>query len=213
MNFLAHLHCSPNHDLIRVFNFTGDGFRGNSWKTDAVPEKIIGVELHRFIDTYTDQHPLSKTAKASLRNRAGKTASIALDLLGDHFLHKHWEQMSKLHTWTSSFSIHQFIALSYSQISSHDYLLEGKAARMWPFMISENWLSDYQNLSGIKRAARGMRSRHPAVSQLHDFFSELNEGDSYYNAAERWFCSFYPALLTASKQFVDDHPLSKDILR
>ena len=45
MNFLAHLHCSPNQELVRVFNFTGDGFRGNHWKSHATDVMIIGVEI------------------------------------------------------------------------------------------------------------------------------------------------------------------------
>ena len=59
MNFLAHLHCSPNQELVRVFNFTGDGFRGNHWKSHATDVMIIGVELHRFIDSYTDAEYLA----------------------------------------------------------------------------------------------------------------------------------------------------------
>lgn len=211
MNFLAHLHSSPNHELIRVFNFTGDGCRGSGWKAQATPEKIIGVELHRFIDSYTDEHPTSKKAKAVLRGFAGKTAPIALDLFGDYFLHKHWNQMKELQSFTSELTIEAFIQTCFSQIHSANHLLEGKASRMWPFMRKENWLMDYKRLSGIKRAALGMSRRHPAIKPLGTFFSELSQGDECYQAAEQWFLSFYPELVKACAKFVEDHPLTKNI--
>ena len=211
MNFLAHLHCSPNHELIRVFNFTGDGFRGTSWKAEAMPEKIMGVELHRFIDSFTDEHPTSKKAKAVLREGAGKTAPIALDLFGDYFLHKYWNRMKGLQSFTSDVPIDAFIQNCFSQIHDADHLLQGKASRMWPFMRSENWLMDYEHLSGIKRAATGMSRRHPAIKPLGVFFNGLSEGDYSYLAAEQWFLSFYPELVKASTKFVEDHPLAKSI--
>jgi acyl carrier protein phosphodiesterase len=211
MNFLAHLHCSPNHKLVRVFNFTGDGFRGTSWKTQATPEKIIGIELHRFIDSFTDEHHTSKKAKAVLREHAGKTAPIALDLFGDYFLHKYWNQIKVLQPFTSELTVEAFIQTCYSQIDAADHLLEGKAARMWPFMRNENWLMDYKNLSGIKRAAMGMSQRHPAIKPLGVFFNGLTEGSPSYLAAESWFLSFYPELVTACTKFVEDHPFTKSL--
>ena len=211
MNFLAHLHCSPNHELVRVFNFTGDGFRGTGWKAQATPEKIIGIELHRFIDSFTDEHPTSKKAKAVLRGNAGKTAPIALDLFGDYFLHQHWDKMKELQSFTSQVTVESFIQTCFSQIHAADHLLEGKASRMWPFMRNENWLMDYEHLSGIKRAAMGMSRRHPAIKPLGVFFNRLTEGDSNYLAAEQWFLSFYPELVDSCKKFVQEHPLSKSI--
>jgi len=211
MNFLAHLHCSPNHELVRVFNFTGDGFRGTKWKANAAPEKIIGVELHRFIDSFTDEHPVSTQAKAVLRKYAGKTAPIALDLFGDYFLHKHWEQMGKIQHFSKDLTIHQFIFKCYEDIDASNHLLEGKALKMWPFMRTENWLMNYQHLSGIQNAAAGMSRRHPAIKALGEFFAQLSIGDEAYVAAEQWFLSFYPQLIFACNNFVVQHPLAKKI--
>jgi acyl carrier protein phosphodiesterase len=211
MNFLAHLHCSPNHKLVRVFNFTGDGFRGSGWKEQATPEKVIGVELHRFIDSFTDEHPTSKKAKTVLREAAGKTAPIALDLFGDYFLHKHWNEMKELQPFTKELTVEAFIQTCFIQIHEMNHLLEGKASRMWPFMRRENWLMDYQELSGIKRAALGMSRRHPAIKPLGTFFTQLTEEDESYAAAEQWFLSFYPELIAACAKFVEDHPRFKTI--
>ena len=207
MNFLAHLHCSPNQELVRVFNFTGDGFRGNHWKSHATDVMIIGVELHRFIDSYTDNHPLSKIAKQTIRPKAGKTAPIVLDLLGDYFLHKHWKSMSSMKKSTLNVEINDFIETCSKQISRNTHLLQGKASNMWPHMSKENWLMNYSSIQGINIAAHGMSRRHPAIDILSDFFSQLESNDTEYLAAEEWFIKFYPELLLASEDFIFNHPL------
>jgi len=205
MNFLAHLHCSPNHPLIRVFNFTADGVRGNLWKREASAAQIIGVDLHRFIDHFTDEHPLSKKAKKHLRNEAGKTAPIALDLLGDHFLLKHWTVLAS--SSTGHLSPKEFIVQCYRDISEHQHLLVGKAARMWPFMHKEDWLSSYADINGVRRAALGMSVRHPAIQQLGTFFDKLDTNDKSYKIAEQWFIEFYPKLFQQSQSFIANHPV------
>jgi acyl carrier protein phosphodiesterase len=207
MNFLAHLHCSPNQELVRVFNFTGDGFRGNHWKSHATNAMIIGVELHRFIDSFTDEHPLSKIAKQTIRKKAGKTAAVALDLLGDYFLHKHWKTMRALKKNTLNVEMKDFIKTCTQEISRNSHLLQGKASNMWPHMKQENWLMSYSSVQGIQIAARGMSKRHPAVAALSGFFSQLQLNDTEYLAAEQWFVNFYPELLFASKDFILNHPL------
>ena len=209
MNFLAHLHCSPNHKSIRFFNFTGDGFRGNAWKEKANPEIVLGVELHRFIDHFTDEHHASKEVKSHLRLVAGKTAPIALDLLGDYFLHKHWSKMASLQPHTEHLTAVEFIDMCTLEIEHNKKLLVGKAARMWPWMKLERWLLDYQNLKGIRRAARGMSRRHPAIAPLGQFFKDFEDGSANYLKAEQWFLSFYPELILACQKFVKEHPLSK----
>lgn len=207
MNFLAHLHTSPNLPEVRVFNFTGDGFRGNLWKNEASTANIIGVELHRFTDTFTDQHPLTKAATSALRPAAGRTASIALDLFGDYFLHKYWEAMSPLREHTKGQTCQEFIQQCYAEIEYYNHLLAGKAQHMWPHLYQENWLGSYRSLSGIRSAARGMSTRHKAVSQLGDFFNRLYTNDVFYQIAEEWFLAFYPKLLEACEDFYLNHPL------
>ena len=207
MNFLAHLHCSPNQELIRVFNFTGDGFRGNKWKLKATDAMIIGVELHRFIDSFTDKHPLSKIAKESIRPKAGKTAPVALDLLGDYFLHKHWETMRALRKNTLNVEMYDFIETCTQEISRNSHLLQGKASNMWPYMNQENWLMNYSSIQGMKIAARGISARHPAAAILSDFFSQFKLNNTEYIAVEQWFVNFYPKLLSASEIFILNHPL------
>jgi len=193
--------------LVRVFNFSGDGFRGLKWKAAASNEMLLGVELHRFIDSFTDEHELTKKAKALLRYKAKRTASIALDLLGDYFLHKHWETMRVMQDHSTLVTVDDFIHSMLTEIETHQSLLVGKAAHMAPYLTSQNWLMSYKTLDGIIHAAEGMALRHSAVKDLPLFFRQLDSQD--YEIAEQWFLAFYPKLMKACQDWILEHPAHK----
>ena len=122
--------------------------------------------------------PYLKKPKKHLRKEAGKTAPIALDLLGDHFFTQALGGSSVLIYRVPKSQ--EFIIQCYRDISEYQHLLVGKAARMWPFMHKEDWLSSYADLNGVRLAAAGMSARHPAVQQLGTFFDTLNSKDESY---------------------------------
>ena len=200
MNFLAHLHTSPNHTLVRVFNFTGDGYKGNLWKERAPVEEMIGVGLHRHIDSYTDAHHLTQDALSVLRPKLGKVAGVALDLFGDYFLHKHWEYFKTLQPFTARMSNTEFTAMCTSEIAAHSHLLKGKARAMAPHLIKENWILSYQHLDGLERAANGISQRHPVAKALYGYFGSIPE--AHYKAAEDWMLAFYPELVQSTKKWI-----------
>lgn len=207
MNFLAHLHISPNHELVRVFNFTGDGYKGNSWKKQASPAELHGVGLHRFIDQYTDGHPLTQNALQELRPALGRVAGVALDLFGDYFLHKHWDSFKELQPFTVKHSSMSFTALCLDEIAKHKELLRGKARNMAPHLLRENWIMSYKDLSGLNTAAHGISMRHPVAQPLRGYFENLPKG--HYEIAERWMLKFYPQLMREgqnwSEQMIQMH--------
>ena len=114
MNFTAHLHLSPAIAEVLVFNFSGDGFKGSAWRTTATPAQRLGIDLHRFIDDFTDEHPLTKVAKARIRPYTGKYSAVALDLLGDYFLQRNWERFRQLQASSAQQSLTAFIASAES---------------------------------------------------------------------------------------------------
>ena len=59
MNFLAHIYLSGDDDHITIGNFMADGIKGKKYLN--YPEGIqTGILLHRWIDSYTDSHPIVK---------------------------------------------------------------------------------------------------------------------------------------------------------
>jgi acyl carrier protein phosphodiesterase len=203
MNFTAHLHLSPNIAEVRVFNFSGDGFKGNAWRGAASPPQRLGIDLHRFIDDYTDQHPLTKAAKKHIRPFTGKYSAVALDLLGDYFLQRNWEGFRQLQASSAQQSLTAFIASAESDIAKHKSLLKGRAAAMAPYLLEHHWLLSYREIDGLLSAARGIAQRHPGGAPLVDFF----EGPVYDCLAhlEEWFFTLYPMLMLACQEFVQNH--------
>ena len=85
MNFLAHFHLAwPDEGLI-AGGLEGDFYKGPL--RDDLPEAVArGVQLHRAIDAYTDQHPALKELRAELPPHLRRFAGIVIDLSFDHFL-------------------------------------------------------------------------------------------------------------------------------
>lgn len=203
MNLLAHLHLSPNHSLVRVFNFSGDGFKGTAWREGADSAQLLGIDLHRFIDHFTDSHPLTTALKKRLRPLAGRYSGVALDLCGDFFLHRHWHHMSALQPHTANTPISPFVDTCLRELQAHRHLLKGRAAHMAPHLIAENWLMSYAQYEGLVGAARGIAHRHSGGKDLYDFF--LHHWEEQQEEMERWFLALYPELLEASQTFVSNH--------
>ena len=203
MNFTAHLHLSPDIAEVRVFNFSGDGFKGSAWRISASPAQRLGIDLHRFIDDFTDQHPLTKAAKARIRPFTGKYSAVALDLLGDYFLQQNWDQFKLLQDSSKHQSLKAFIASVESDISNHRILLKGRAASMAPHLLEHHWLNSYREIDGLLSAARGIAYRHPGGAPLVHFF----EGPVHDCLAEleQWFSTLYPLLMGACQDFVHNH--------
>ena len=79
MNFLAHIYlASPDEDWM-IGNFIADSVKGKSHQN--FPKRIAdGILMHRFIDDFTDTHPVVKGCTALLRSDLKKFAPVALDV-------------------------------------------------------------------------------------------------------------------------------------
>jgi len=91
MNYLAHILLSHPHDLEMLGNFLGDFVRNKD--LEKMPETVQqGVRLHWKIDEFTDDHPSVKKTVEILKPALGRYASVASDILYDHFLCLNWEE-------------------------------------------------------------------------------------------------------------------------
>src|SRR5688572_5263038 len=90
MNFLAHAYLSPVNEKILLGNFIGDFIKGRQALNKFDPEIIRGVELHRAIDEFTDDHPTVHQSKDRLRASYRHYAGVIVDVFYDHFLATHW---------------------------------------------------------------------------------------------------------------------------
>ncbi|KPM33510.1 Acyl carrier protein phosphodiesterase [Croceitalea dokdonensis DOKDO 023] len=188
MNFLAHIYLSFDEPEVTLGNFFADHIRGNHYK--HLPNTVQkGILLHREIDTFTDAHDLHKQSSRRLYANYGHYSRVIVDIYYDHFLAKNWTSYShiRLETYVSNF---------YDLLQRHYDILPEKTKHMLPYMIKENWLLNYANLTGISRVLEGMNRRTKNKSKMNYAILDLERG---YSEFESEFTAFFEELITFSQ--------------
>lgn len=187
MNFLAHIYLSGDNDLIKIGNFMADGIRGKQFE-NYPPEIQKGIILHRFIDTYTDSHPIFRKSTKRLHENYHHYAGVIVDVFYDHFLAKNWSNYSDE-------SLEDFTNRFYKSLQDNYDFLSERAKGMMPYMISHNWLVSYQTVEGIASILTRMDSRTQNESKMRFAPHELVE---YYGDFELEFATFFEDIKTES---------------
>lgn len=174
MNFLAHIYLSGDNDLLKIGNFMADSIRGNHYLD--YPEEIKkGILLHRYIDTFTDAHPIYRKSKHRLHEKYGHYSGVIMDIVYDHFLAKNWATYSdqKLEEYADSF---------YKLLQNNYAILTEKTQGMLPYMMGRNWLVSYASMAGLEMILFQMDHRtknrvhmHEAIVEIQEFYTEFEE--------------------------------------
>ncbi|MTI41634.1 ACP phosphodiesterase [Fulvivirga lutimaris] len=192
MNFLAHIYLSGSNEPLMVGNFIGDFVKGNQLN-DFESEITRGVNLHRAIDEYTDQHAVVSKSKDKLREKYRHYSGVIVDIYYDHFLAKNWSDYHKtdLLTFTSQF---------YTSINSYNNILPKGAKYMLPYMMENNWLYNYSKVEGINRALGGMSRRTKFDSKMDEAVVDLR---AHYDEFEEEFKDFFVDLQSFVAQWLN----------
>ena len=185
MNFLGHLYLSGNEPLVIVGNFMADAVKGRDLERFH-PSVQEGLRMHRAIDTFTDQHPLTLQGRERLRAHAGKYAGVALDVFYDHVIAANW---SVLHPEPLA----DFAQRMYTLLQAHADLMPERTQHMLPYMVQHDWLTSYAKVEGIGRALNGLSYRAPggdvlrgAEQVLKDHYGAYrSEGLAFLRAMEQ----------------------------
>lgn len=169
MNFLAHLYLSGNHEEIMVGNFIGDYVKGKEYL--YYPEKIRkGIILHRYIDSYTDSHPVTKLSRSHVSEKYGKYSGIIIDIFYDYFLSSEWEKYSPV-------ELGGFVDYSFLTLKKHYYDYPQGIKNWFPNFIRNNWLMKYTTIEGIEEVLHRMSSR-TSLPEYTDFaINSLRENE------------------------------------
>lgn len=166
-----------------------DGIRGKNF--DYLPLNVQkGIILHRFIDTFTDAHPIFRQSTKRLHSRYHHYSGVIVDLYYDHFLAKNWQQYSNE-------DLEVFVSRFYQSLEVYSDILTEKTKQIKPYMIAHNWLVNYQNTVGIARILRQMDRRTNDVSMMQYAIEELQQ---FYIEFESEFTSFFSDLKAAVDQ-------------
>lgn len=159
MNHLAHIYLSNQNGHLTIGNFIADFVKGN--QLESFPKGIQqGIQLHRKIDAFTDQHLLFKAATKLVRPQLKKFAGIAMDIYFDHFLAEHWNHFHPL-------PLEQFAEQNYTLIETHWEYIPYNGRRFFSYMVAHNLLLNYKNVETLKIVFQGMHSRTKFENSLH----------------------------------------------
>ena len=175
MNFLAHIYLSGNSKEILIGNFIGDYVKGKEY--NKYPAGIQqGIMLHRHIDSFTDQHSVTRTSRKYVSERYGKYSGIVVDIFYDHFLSSSWDQYSDM-------SLTAFVRDRYKLLDSGFSFFPQGVKNWFPYFIKSNWLETYTSFTGLAMVFKRMSYRTTlpdhsdyAVIQLKQHYDELRSG-------------------------------------
>lgn len=185
MNFLAHIYLSGDNELMKIGNFMADGIRGHDYLN--FPEEVKnGIILHRYIDTFTDAHPIYRQSKHRLHQKYGHYSGVIMDILYDHFLAKNWIIYSEI-------PLENYVANFYQSLEKNYTVLTEKTKKIMPYMIEQNWLASYATIAGIEFILFQMDYRTKHKANMQEAVVELQQ---FYTAFENEFTLFFAALIS-----------------
>ncbi len=171
-----------------VGNFIADTVRGKDFSqyTDRVQK---GIEIHRFIDHFTDTHPLALESRKLLYPYFGKYAQVVQDVFYDHFLARNWTDYHPQR-------LPLFAEKVYHTMEKHQAQLNARSERTLHYMKLHNWLAGYAQREGIDRSLKGMATRAKFQSNMEHAMPAL---EAHFDAMQLHFSSFMPELENAVK--------------
>lgn len=150
MNFLAHLYLAGEPDAFGAGNVMGDFVRGRVERLGLPAALAQGVRLHRFIDGYSDGHPL--VAQSRRRLARPRVSGVIVDMAYDHFLARHWHRFH-------SQPLPYFTADCYAALAAQWDHLPPRLGRLLPVMRRDDWLARYGELDFLARSLDRMAAR------------------------------------------------------
>lgn len=183
MNHLAHLFLAPDSELHRVGSLLGDFARGLD--SETLPMAVReGLRHHRAVDAFTDQHPDVLASKCVFSTRRRRFAGVALDILYDHYLLRHWHCFS-------SVPLDDFIDQVYRELLENRPVMPEKMQSVTGQIARYDWFRSYQDLDNIGFALDRVASR---IRFRHSFDGIIEEIKAHDKELEAHFLSFFPDL-------------------
>jgi acyl carrier protein phosphodiesterase len=184
VNFLAHIYLSGEDPEVQLGNFMADAVKGNQYQRYS-PGIQRGILLHRFIDSYTDAHPVFRQSKSRLHGKQfGHYTGVIMDMFYDHFLAANW---AEFHHQT----LEDFTGEFYQLITQQKNNTPERTQHLIPYMIEQNWLMQYRSIEGLDLILGQMNRRTKGRSNMDQAAVELRQD---YRAFETEFYDFFQAV-------------------
>ncbi|MBC3230342.1 ACP phosphodiesterase [Serratia fonticola] len=189
MNFLAHLHLAQLAESSLLGNLLADFVRGNP-AGDYDPAVVAGIMMHRRVDVLTDIQPEVKACRDYFSPQFRRVAPITLDVVWDHFLARHWQQLEP------TCSLQSFTQQARNLIVPHLPQTPQRFQNLNSYLWPERWLERYAELPFIGDVLAGMASRRPRLAALAGSFTDV---ERQYHHLETQFWQFYPRMMEQAR--------------
>ncbi|WP_426415660.1 ACP phosphodiesterase [Aestuariirhabdus sp. LZHN29] len=183
MNYLAHLALAGALEDHRIGSFLGDFVKG-PLRGKYAPAIEAGIRQHRAIDAHTDRDTEITQCRLLLGKEHRRYSGIAVDILFDHLLARHWDRL-----YNEAFET--FCERCYEELQSHQHLMPENAQRFVTRMRAHRILHSYYHRGTVQLA---LERTAPRVRQGKRLLALLPAIDARYNELDEAFVSIYPKL-------------------
>lgn len=184
MNDLAHLYLARPEPLSRMGNLLGDHRRGVD--CSGLPQAVLrGLANHQAVDAFTDAHPLVQQARTWFSPARRRFAGVALDVLFDHFLVRHWSRFADqpLDPWVDAI---------YRDLEGVKAVMPASMRGVLDRRMEHDWLRRYDSLDTVARVLDGLADR---IRFRNGFAGMIREIEPLENQLEKQFLDFFPRLV------------------
>lgn len=189
MNYLAHAYLSFHNPQLTVGNMIADFVKGKQWQ--QYEEGIQrGIQMHRAIDTFTDQHPVTLAAREYFQPSCGRYSAVFIDIVYDHFL-------ATDKTIFTDASLADFTQQVYKILQHNHHTLPPAFQQMFGYMQTQNWLYNYRQKDGMYKSFSGIVRRAKYLNVTADApFAVL---ENHYDELAAYYRIFFPEIITYIK--------------
>jgi acyl carrier protein phosphodiesterase len=187
LNYLAHAYLSFQNPEILVGNMISDYVKGSAI-LQYNNNIQSGIKLHRAIDAFTDAHPELIKAKQVFRPVYRLYSAAFIDVVLDHYL-------ALLLTKETDFFA--FTQQCYVQLQEHQSVFPLPFLKMFPNMVQNNWLFNYQFTTGIEKSFGGLQRRAKYIEEVDSAIKIFNDN---YDSLGYSFAVFWKDMLPFAKQ-------------
>ncbi|HUQ65664.1 MAG TPA: ACP phosphodiesterase [Flavitalea sp.] len=194
MNYLAHAYLSFGDPEVLTGNMISDFVKGKK-KYNYEKRVLAGIELHRAIDEFTDDHPVNKAVSKIFKPDYRLYSAAILDVVYDHFL--------ALDLAGSLENFEDYTYDIYTHLGRFQPLFPDPFNNLFPYMKQHNWLFNYQFTWGIEKSLAGLVHRAAYLTDSRTAFELFN---NRYNDIKEAYQAFFPLLKKfALEKFSDIH--------
>ena len=180
---------------MRFGNFIADGIRGK--EIHNFPKNVqAGIQLHRAIDTFTDQHPTFRAHCKLLSPEHGHYARVIMDVVYDHLLAQHWNDFHDQ-------PLAEFAQDFYRETELRKETIPQKMQRLFQLMQEQDWLVEYSRVEGLERILFHMSKRTSFPSNFPKAVAVVEENKMLLFPA---FADFYHELQVHCKDHLQIAP-------